>query len=415
MALEEVALAEAEVARAGAEVAEAVAEEIRRKCPTCDFAWLDKYRKDECPKCLCKLSTAFKDQERRQPGEVSTYKYSPSEAFQSESGKCKKGGHHQWKFGKCLKCDAAEGYERHTKEPPPLPYVRQDSKPKKVPEKKRHCVTCDHTWMDRYRKNECPKCLNPMKLADVPPELKPSDAMESSSGSCPKGGPHTWKFGKCNKCNLAEGYEKHSTKLMRQQSNSFSEVRKTCPTCDFSWLDRYGKNECPKCISPLVKQPPSMARRHSMTSTPSPESKPTETRKTCPTCAYKWLDRYGKNECPKCLSPLESKHDLVPRPNRKLAELECVASCTEVRKTCPTCSFSWLDKYGKPECPKCLSPLNDKPRRKAGEVSTYKYAPADAMESVAGQCRKGGPHHFKFGKCRQCGLGEGSMHYTGVR
>mmetsp|Transcript_9041 Transcript_9041/g.22751 ORF Transcript_9041/g.22751 Transcript_9041/m.22751 type:complete len:373 (+) Transcript_9041:79-1197(+) len=295
------------------------AQEIRRKCPTCDFAWLDKYRKDECPKCLCKLSTAFKDQERRQPGEVSTYKYSPSEAFQSESGKCKKGGHHQWKFGKCLKCDAAEGYERHTKEPPPLPYVRQDSKPKKVPEKKRHCVTCDHTWMDRYRKNECPKCLNPMKLADVPPELKPSDAMESSSGSCPKGGPHTWKFGKCNKCNLAEGYEKHSTKLMRQQSNSFSEVRKTCPTCDFSWLDRYGKNECPKCISPLVKQPPSMARRHSMTSTPSPESKPTETRKTCPTCAYKWLDRYGKNECPKCLSPLESKHDLVPRPNRKVS------------------------------------------------------------------------------------------------
>mmetsp|Transcript_9629 Transcript_9629/g.24508 ORF Transcript_9629/g.24508 Transcript_9629/m.24508 type:complete len:148 (-) Transcript_9629:307-750(-) len=99
----------------------------------------------------------------------------------------------------------------------------------------------------------------------------------------------------------------------------------------------------------------------------------------------------------------------------QLAELECVASGTEVRKTCPTCSFSWLDKYGKPECPKCLSPLNDKPRRKAGEVSTYKYAPADAMESVAGQCRKGGPHHFKFGKCRQCGLGEGSMHYTGVR
>ncbi|CAG9464437.1 unnamed protein product [Pedinophyceae sp. YPF-701] len=91
----------------------------------------------------------------------------------------------------------------------------------------------------------------------------------------------------------------------------------------------------------------------------------------------------------------------------------CTSSTTmppEVRKTCPVCHYNWLDKYGKDECPKCLSKLSagGSMSRAPGDVSKYeKRAASDAMESQSGECPKGGPHHWKFGKCSKCNVGEG--------
>jgi len=50
-------------------------------------------------------------------------------------------------------------------------------------------------------------------------------------------------------------------------------------------------------------------------------------------------------------------------------------------------------------------------RRAAGEACTNKLAPSDACESDSGVCAKnnGGPHHFKYGACMFCHIGEGKL------
>jgi len=134
----------ASAGRAGAAPSAAPAgraqKETRRSCPYCGHAWLDKYSKDECPKCLNPLSTL--GMVPRVPGEAVTNKQCASSAMESESGSCPKGGMHTFRFGKCSKCGKGEGKE----------------------------------------------------LAD-----------RNTGGECPEGGRHVFKFTRCTKCGGTEG------------------------------------------------------------------------------------------------------------------------------------------------------------------------------------------------------------------
>eukprot|EP00873_Tetraselmis_striata_P033597 jgi/Tetstr1/453861/TSEL_040783.t1 len=222
--------------------------EIRKKCPTCDYGWLDKYGKNECPKCLTPL-TGLKL--GRAPGESTANKFwSPSDAFESEFGSCPQGDSHTFKFGKCSKCGKGEGYVKHG-----------TGKDKEFKEVKRSCPTCSYTWLDKYRKNECPKCLYALEdwRNDRPDAPKPSDAFESESGDCPSGGAHTWKYGYCLKCKAGEGHARNNVQV--------EWLKRSCPTCTYSWNDRYRKNQCPKCLRPIEVEEKKVTRTTYITAT----------------------------------------------------------------------------------------------------------------------------------------------------
>jgi hypothetical protein len=96
---------------------------------------------------------------------------------------------------------------------------------------------------------------------------------------------------------------------------------------------------------------------------------------------------------------------------------ESGSSSSSSRKECPTCGHSWLDKGGKNECPKCLSPLTGGGAKRApGEASTSKQSASSAMESESGECPKGGPHTWEreaqtmHQACLSAAVGSPSFH-----
>jgi hypothetical protein len=96
---------------------------------------------------------------------------------------------------------------------------------------------------------------------------------------------------------------------------------------------------------------------------------------------------------------------VLPVPDVYIIHKSCwVCVFIQVRKACPTCRFEWVDKYGRNECPKCFVPLDEASLALMSPQRRFKAA--DAMQSASGLCivaTKGmgypSPHHWKYGKC----------------
>lgn len=175
--------------------------------------------------------------------------------------------------------------------------------------------------------------------------------------------------------------------------------RKECPTCEFRWLDKYDKNECPKCLFTLADK---LTRSQTFAAVASGGGYNSATRMlvaTAPVDRTSYHAEMRKFNAPQ--SPLKEG---------------------ERRRQCPTCLHRWLDRNDKDECPRCLQPMSSgwallkaaeqlgaasAQRRVPGETSTIKFRPSSAMESCRGECKAGGKHLFRFGKCSKCQLEEG--------
>ena len=99
--------------------------------------------------------------------------------------------------------------------------------PKESHGRRRHCRVCEHSWLDVYNMDECPKCCTrlsePVKC--LPGEASshrqsPLSAIPSSSGDCPKGGPHRWRFGRCTECWMCQGDELKQLKVETAEKKS---------------------------------------------------------------------------------------------------------------------------------------------------------------------------------------------------
>merc|ERR1711935_121709 len=248
--------------------------------------------------------------------------------------------------------------------------------------------------------------------------------MEAQSGSCKKnnGGPHNWKFGKCSHCGMGEG----------------GAVQEKFGECPKGGKHIYKFSKCTKCGAlegnVSAAGPPGNAAPRSKCQGKGPKTISTNEMKIYEEDFNRFdLDRSGALEEKEIVALIGSQLGRAPNAAEQKKFLDMAdkdgdgkISLQEYikvvlggssftvekanRKSCPSCAHSWLDKYGKDECPKCLAPLSGgKDRRQSGEASTNKQSAGSAMEAQSGSCKKnnGGPHNWKFGKCSHCGMGEG--------
>ena len=258
---------------------------IRMECDKCGYKCVPQWLNDKahCLKCQAVLRSRnslheakreilgaeANGEDRRQAGEVSTFKAAPNSAMESASGSCSKApdGVHHWKYGKCNFCQQAEG-----------------------------------------------------KLAKGPGVMQNPGGV----GECQKGGKCMFKFAKCTKCGrgeLAKGEREdvrrisdastassgtNNSKSPRTQVTQPTQPRAQSPplaaAAGLLMKDTKSEEEVTKKFSKESKDSESGKSSKGETRKTSKGGTDDRTRMTCHVCGYKsvpqWLN--DKAHCLKC-------------------------------------------------------------------------------------------------------------------
>ncbi|CAG9461864.1 unnamed protein product [Pedinophyceae sp. YPF-701] len=367
--------------------------EVRKRCPTCDYAWLDKYNKPECPKCLKPLGDGHGLERKLEGVDISGISKGPADARESQSGTCPKGGMHHWKYGKCNKCNTPEGYKDGPSKAPSFPGGKNLAC-SKAPDGGKHVFKfskCKYCGVSEYGSSAAPKATVPRKAMSV--LSKAADAGEGESGECPRGGPHTWKFGKCSKCQVGQGYEAHKTTATHFPGGASMACPRS-PTNKHQF--KFGK--CTHCAQPEY-DPGSTKPGEVKTHVRGVASDAKE--RMAGVCPMGDQHHFKFGICIKCKVDEGYQGAGAPPKSGQFPGGKDMA--------CPQAPDGGKHVFKFSKCTMCGVSEYDKSFRAGIESSKVRLAggAGDPRESHSGDCPKGELHHWRYGKCVKCGVAEG--------